>query len=92
MEGHRLKRQDRFARFVHRLNLLFESLRRGQSAQTPIRIDHHPDAAGDGRPTDSGDEGALVRFVADADLGRFACAPGVADVDIVLPGGKIDSS
>src|SRR5882724_13098316 len=38
-KGHRLKRQDRFASLVHRLNLLFESGRGSSCSQLTIGID-----------------------------------------------------
>src|SRR4029077_14086778 len=39
MEGHRLERQNRFAGFVHRFNVVLEAARRETSAQFSIGID-----------------------------------------------------
>jgi len=42
-EGHRFQCEDRFARFVHRLDRILETLRRDDRAQLTVSIDYYPD-------------------------------------------------
>ena len=40
-KGHRLERQDRFAGFIHRFNLVLESLRRSRNAKLSTGVNHN---------------------------------------------------
>src|SRR5437660_11464756 len=67
VEGDRFKREDRFARLVHWLDLILESLRRDDRAQVTAAIDYYSNATRHGCPANAGDKcGALICYVADA--------------------------
>src|SRR5262249_58407865 len=59
-EGHRFERENRFARLVHRFDLVLETLRRDDRAQLTVSIDYYPDTPCNGDATDAGDRGPPV--------------------------------
>src|SRR5438270_11320093 len=89
-EGHRLERENRFARLVHRLNLVLETLRGNYGAEVTVGIDNYLYTSGHRRPANAGNKGAcLSSYCADPDgvgLGRHA---GVANINIVTAGRKL---
>ena len=85
VEGHRFQRKNCFARFVHRLNRILESLRRNHCTQVAIGIDDHPYASCNRYPTNAGDKcGALSSSRADADRVGITSYTTVTDIDIVI--------
>ena len=90
-EGHRLKREDRFARLVHRLDLVLETRRGSGRAEVTVGIHDDRYASGNGCPADAGDKGGRLRSLrADADGVGLASNARVADIDIVIARGEID--
>ena len=89
-EGHRLKRQDRFARLVHRLDLFLETLGGSDRAEVTVGIDNYSYASCNGRPADASDKGVAV-CVPFLPMRMVLASPQrqVADIDVVAPGGEI---
>src|SRR5205823_1645029 len=92
-EGHRLQRQDRLARLVHRLDRLLETRRGSSRAQVTGVIDDNPYTSCHSDSVNASDIGVLVSwFRADANLGRLACNTSIADIDIVVARSKGSTS
>src|SRR5947208_2225823 len=69
-EGHRFERENRFARLVHGLDLVLETLRGNYRAEVTAAIYNYPYTSGHSDPANAGDKGVslpLVTAVADAD-------------------------
>ena len=67
-EGYRLQREDRFARLVHRLDCILETLRGDDCAEVAVGIDNDPHTSGDGDPTNASEISVgLSSYRADAD-------------------------
>src|SRR5436190_979625 len=74
-EGHRFERENRFARLVHGLDLVLETLRGNYRAEVTAAIYNYPYTSGHSVPANAGDKGVslpLVTAVADADCVGFA--------------------
>src|SRR5207249_6491055 len=90
MEGHRLQREDGFARLIHRPDLVLETLRGHDGAEMTVGVYNYPDASGHSDSTDAGDIGVLLSSSrADADDVGLARSTSVADIDIVTARGAI---
>jgi hypothetical protein len=73
-ESHRLERKDRFARFIHRLDRVFESFGRDYRPHVAAGIDNHSHASGNSCTTDPRNKSIrLVSYSADANCIRFGC-------------------
>src|SRR6266446_8717493 len=83
-EGHWFKRQNRFARLVHRFNRFLESRRGGRDAQFTIRVYDYL-AASHWHARDTGDKGGCVSS-SGPDMDAVGCArvAWVADTDIII--------
>src|SRR5438552_17527021 len=88
-EGYRFEREDRFAYFVHWLDRVLETLRGGFRADVPCGIYKDRLASGSGYRKNAGNKCiGLVSSRADADGTGLARHTLVADIDIVIAGGK----
>ena len=84
-KGHWFKRKNRFARFVHRLNLVLESGRRLDRAKLTVGSYHHCYTWWDGCPTDALYVGGLLNSsLANANSVRLDRQAGRADVNVVV--------
>src|SRR5438477_4252479 len=92
--AYRSKRQNGFARCAHRLDLIFESRRGGQSAQAAARSLKKRIASSGCCSADSPDKAVSNICIADADGVALARDTHhiVADIDVVIAGGKIMAS
>src|SRR5262249_38682970 len=91
-ECHRFQREDRFARSVHRFDVLLETLRGSGRAEAPVAIDQNGDTTRYGCAIDAGSYGfRLGTFLADADRIGLSGLTFTADVDVVTARGEIDS-
>ena len=91
-EGHRFERENRFARFVHRFDLVLETRRGSDRAELTVGIDDYSYASGNGGATNAGDKGARREFLASPMrivLDSPASAT-IADIDVVTARGEID--
>src|SRR5439155_22584083 len=89
--SYRSQRQNRFARFLHRLNRFLETGRGCSRAKMSTVIDDNGHAGGNSCPTDSRDKCFCV-YSARADADSFRLGPRTAyvtDVDIVYARGDI---
>jgi len=85
MEGDWFKREDRFARFVHRLHRLLETRRGNYRAELTVGTYNYPYAVRNGRSTNAGDKGGEVfSYLADADGFELLRKTRGADGDIVI--------
>jgi hypothetical protein len=93
VERHRLKAQNRFTRFVHRSNLLFEPPRGADGTKLTCGIYHHVDSVIIPRcdPAYAGDKCLSLGGAADTDGGRLASDTGIADVYVGITGSKIEA-
>src|SRR5262249_15870356 len=84
-EGHRFKRQNRFARLVHWFNFVLKASGRKDGAELTVGSNNDSYPCGHSHPTDAGDECSPLRSGrADADLRVFIGANAfIADVDVV---------
>ena len=90
-EGHRFQRENRFARFVHRLDLVLETRRGYGRAEMTVGVYNNCYTCWNGRATNAGDKGVLMGSVS-CRCGWFwshLATPIVADVDIVIARGEI---
>src|SRR5205823_9679872 len=87
-ERYRFERQDRFARFVHRLDPVLETLRGNDRAELTVGIDYYPYTPCNRYPIDPGDKGVRVRFSsADANGIGLARNTAIAYINIMIAGG-----
>src|SRR5215471_18970164 len=94
MEGHGFKREDRFARLVHGLDLRFKASRGGCRSKLTVRTYKNRGASNSDAidPSDEGSRlprGHAATLRADADGAGLARNAFVADLDIVTAGGEI---
>src|SRR5439155_24092189 len=83
-ERYRFERQDRFARFIHRLNRVLETLRGNDRAKLTIAINYYPDTPCNSDATDARDKGPTVSCCrADADGSEFVNSSPTFDVDVI---------
>ena len=83
-EGHRFERENRFARLVHGLDLVLETLRGNYRAEVTAAIYNYPYTSGHSDPANAGDKRVRVSsYRADADCAGLASNTSVADVNIV---------
>src|SRR5439155_27304084 len=79
------KRQDSFARFFHRLDVVLESLRGNDRAELAICIYDYPNSISYRNPTDAGNKcGRMSSYRADANRVALVTNASVADIDIVI--------
>jgi hypothetical protein len=84
----RLELQNGFAR-IHRLNMIFETRRGGGGAEATIVIDNHGYTRGHRCSADARNKGrSLSIFRPDTSRFGFSGNPRVADINIVITGGK----
>src|SRR5207249_766586 len=80
-EGHRLQREDCFARLVHRLDCILETLRRGRYAKLAVRTNRNRGSS-DGYSRNAGNKGGrLTSFAPDLDPARPFTRPSPAVID-----------
>src|SRR5439155_2232030 len=92
MERYRSQREKGFARLVHRLDRVLETLRGDNCAEVTIGIDDYPYASSNGCSTNTGDKRMRVSsFCANADVIGLASFTFVANIDVVTAGGEIGS-
>src|SRR5205807_3609466 len=90
-EADRFERENRFAYLVHGLDLVLETLRGGCHAKLTVGVHLNRCACNRG-PTNASDKGScLVSACADADSVGLISNTFVADVDIEVARGKIDT-
>jgi hypothetical protein len=83
---------DRFAGFLHRFDRFLETRRGDCRAEFSVGIDVNCNAATGGFPTNAGDKGGRVSFFrANADGGGFGLNTFVANIDIVIACGEIQT-
>jgi len=88
-EGDRFERENRFARLVHRLDVVLETLRGKYRAELTVGIYNYPYASCNRCPANAGDKGGrLGSFGADADGAGLASTTNVADINIVIARSK----
>src|SRR3984893_15036369 len=88
-EGHRFQRQDRFARFVHRLDLVLESLRGRRHPKLTAGAYNNCCACNRYSMNASNKCGGVRSCRADADVVGLSCRALAADVDVVTPRGQV---
>jgi hypothetical protein len=89
MEGNRLERQDRFARFADRSDIVLETLRGGYRAEASIAV-YNNACACDWASTDASNKGSsLGSLYTDADRSRVARPSRIADIDVAVASGEI---
>src|SRR5262249_55257495 len=77
---------------VHRFHPFFETLRGDNRSKLPIAIYDYSYAAGDRDSTDAGDKcGRLILYPADANGARLAGQTSIADVDVSIARGKVET-
>ncbi len=91
-EGDWFERENRFARFVNRLDRLFETLRGNDRPEVTLGIYDYPYASCNRYPIDPGDKDVRVPFSsADADCVGLARNASVGNIDIVTASGEIST-
>src|SRR6266480_7774982 len=87
----RFKRENSFARFAHRVDILFESRRGANHTELAIGITKDRNAPWGVCSTDSADKSVGDIRVADSDGVALAChtANIVADIDIIIACGQV---
>src|SRR5437899_7676810 len=84
-ERHRFERENRFARLVHRLDLLLVTIGGKDRAEVTVGIDYHSYAFRDYGPTDAGHVGGALRCrIADPDRARVVIPTVVTNHDVVI--------
>src|SRR5438046_2614154 len=84
--------ENRFAGFLHRLDVLLEPGRGGGRAQLSTAVDPDRNRTANGSAVDTGDIGGrLGSRCANADHARVACYSEVANINVVTLGGEIGS-
>ncbi len=91
-KAHRLERQNRFAVFAHRLDLILKARRGGGGPKLAGRIDVNRTATGGGYARNAGDKGTAVQRIADADRIGVTSFAVVANKDIEIPRGEISAA
>src|ERR1044072_4081745 len=92
VERHRFERKDGIAVFRHRVNVLFESLRRANRSELAVGVDHDRNRRSAGaRPEDAIDKSAQLTRKSDANSVRFAGISIARDVDVVVSGRKTEA-
>src|SRR5207245_534299 len=91
-EGHRFKREDRFACLIHRLNRVLETLRGRCHAKLTVAI-YNNSRARNGRPANASDECRSLRsLLADTNGIGFPSNTSVKNIDVVTARGEISTS
>src|SRR5439155_10346772 len=91
-EGYRLKRENRFARLVHRFDRIFEARRGSHSTEVAARVYDDRYASSNGDSANPGDEGiGLCSHLADANCIGLGGYTFIAYVDIVTARGEADA-
>ena len=91
-EGHRLEREDRFARLVHRLDLVLVAGRGGEGTQVTVSVDHHAYTARHRFSADPCDIGRLLSaHGADPDRVGLRRHSHIANLDVIAPRRQIQS-
>src|SRR6266446_612647 len=89
-KGHRFERQDRFARLVHRLDCILETLRGYGRAKMTTAIYNNCYTRWNGCPTDASDvSSGLSSYRTDTDRIRLRLKTSAANIDIVTSCGQI---
>src|SRR5450432_2421616 len=84
-KGDRLECEDRFARFVHWLDVVLKACRGNDRAELPVGVYDYSDASGYRGPADASDKrGVLNPLLADTDCLGLARQTRIADIDIVV--------
>ena len=92
-EGDGFKREDRFARFIHRLDLLLKTPRGADGAKVTCGIYLHYQALCDRCRINPCDKGIRLRsFSADADGVGLGSDTTVADIDVIIACREIGTS
>src|SRR5437868_336283 len=92
MEDDRFERENRFARFVHWLDSVLETLRGLDCTEMTVGTHYHSHPARYCRPMDARNKGAvLFAYCSNPNLGRLSRHATIADIDIVAAGGEIDA-
>src|SRR5262249_31439775 len=88
-EGNRFERKDRFARFVHRFDLLLEPLGGRGRAKASVRVSEHAEPPRHRYSSDPGNIGrALISLHADPDRVGLSRYSGVANRDVITARGE----
>ena len=90
VKGHRLQREDPFARVIHRLDPVLITGRGYDCTKTTVAINDHANPSGDGLSANSGDKcRCLILLHSNADRAGFVgTIAKTADIDIVTAGGE----
>src|SRR4030095_15043978 len=89
-EGDRFERENRFARFVHWLDLVLKTLRRENRAELTVGTYNYPYASRSRGSANAGDKrGVVCSPRTDADSIGLAKNPSVTDSDVVTVVGEV---
>ena len=89
-KGDWTKRQDRFTRFIHGVDIFLEAARGSGGPELTVGVDENSCAARRSYPIYPGDKSRRMRsYCTDADCGALGGNASVANIDIVAAGGEI---